>query len=212
MCELAAQYPRYGYRRVRIFLGREGLVMGPDRAHRLWRQAGLQVPRRRPRRRVAASRPRPLPPTGPNHVWAYDFVFDTSATGQQIKCLTVVDEWTREALAIDVAGSIPRRQGHRRARATRQRSRGAPLSSGPTTGPSLCPARSCAGPRQRASRPRTSLRASPGRTAPTRALTAAFARSASAWSGFARDERQRRSSRRGGVTTTRSDRTQVSAI
>jgi putative transposase len=80
--------------------------MGPDRAHRLWRQAGLQVPRRRSRRRVASSRPRPLPPTGPNHVWAYDFVFDTSATGQQIKCLTVIDEWTREALAIDVAGSI----------------------------------------------------------------------------------------------------------
>jgi len=47
-----------------------------------------------------------MPPTGPNHAWAYDFVFDTSATGQQIKCLTVVDEWTREALAIDVAGSI----------------------------------------------------------------------------------------------------------
>ena len=46
-----------------------------------------------------------MPPTGPNHVWAYDFVFDTCATGQQIKCLTVVDEWTREALAIDVAGS-----------------------------------------------------------------------------------------------------------
>lgn len=106
MSELAAQYPRYGYRRVRIFLGREGHVMGVDRAHRLWRQAGLQVPRRRPRRRVAASRPRPLPPTGPNHAWAYDFVFDTSATGQQIKCLTVVDEWTWEALAIDVAGSI----------------------------------------------------------------------------------------------------------
>jgi putative transposase len=106
MCELAAQYPRYGYRRVRIFLGRDGHVMGPERAYRLWRQAGLQVPRRRPRRRAAASRPRPLPPTGPNCVWAYDFVFDTSATGQQIKCLTVIDEWTREALAIDVAGSI----------------------------------------------------------------------------------------------------------
>lgn len=106
MRELAAQYPRYGYRRVRIFLGREGHVMGADRAHRRWCEAGLQVPRRRPRRRVAASRPRPLPPTGPNQVWAYDFVFDTSATGQQIKCLTVVDEWTREALAIDVAGSI----------------------------------------------------------------------------------------------------------
>jgi putative transposase len=106
MRALAAQYPRYGYRRIRIFLGREGHEMGTDRAHRLWRQAGLQIPRRRPRRRVAATRPRPLPPTGPNHVWAYDFVFDTCANGQQLKCLTIVDEWTREALAIDVAGSI----------------------------------------------------------------------------------------------------------
>jgi len=106
MCELAAQYPRYGYRRIRIFLGRDGYDMSPERAHRLWRLAGLQVPRRRPRRRVAASRPRPLPPTAANHVWAYDFVFDTCANGQQLKCLTVVDEWTREALAIDVAGSI----------------------------------------------------------------------------------------------------------
>jgi putative transposase len=103
---LAAQYPRYGYRRIRIFLGREGHHMSTDRAHRLWRASKLQVPRRRPRRRVATSRPRPLPPTARNHVWAYDFVFDACANGQQLKCLTVVDEWTREALAIDVAGSI----------------------------------------------------------------------------------------------------------
>jgi putative transposase len=107
MRELAQQYPRYGYRRVRIFLRRAGHPMSKDRAHRLWRLAGLQVPRKRPRRRgVAASRPRPLPATGPNHVWAYDFVFDACANGQKLKCLTVVDEWTREALAIDVAGSI----------------------------------------------------------------------------------------------------------
>ena len=79
MRRLAAQYPRYGYRRIRIFLRREGHVMSPDRTHRLWRQAGLQVPRRRPRRRVATGRPRPLPPTARNHVWAYDFVFDTWA-------------------------------------------------------------------------------------------------------------------------------------
>jgi putative transposase len=106
MRRLAAQYPRYGYRRIRIFLAREGHVMSPDRAHRLWRQAGLQVPRRRPRRRVATGRPRPLPPTAHNHVWAYDFVFDTCANGQTLKCLTVIDEWTRECLAIDVAGGI----------------------------------------------------------------------------------------------------------
>lgn len=106
MKSLAAQYPRYGYRRVRIFLRREGHVMGTDRCHRLWRQAQLQVPRRRPRRRIAGSRPRPIPPSALNHVWAYDFVFDACANGQQLKCLTVVDEFTRECLAIDVAGSI----------------------------------------------------------------------------------------------------------
>jgi putative transposase len=106
MKHLAAQYPRYGYRRIRIFLRREGHPMSRHRAHRLWRLAGLQLPRRRPRRRVAASRPRLLPSMRPNHVWAYDFVFDACANGQQIKCLTVIDEYTRECLAIDVAGSI----------------------------------------------------------------------------------------------------------
>jgi len=106
MRRLALQYPRYGYRRIRIFLGREGYKMSWERAHRLWRISGLQLPKRRPRKRVAASRPRPLAPTGPNNVWAYDFVFDACANDQQIKCLTVIDEYTRECLAIDVAGGI----------------------------------------------------------------------------------------------------------
>jgi putative transposase len=106
MRELAAQYPRYGYRRIQVFLERRGQIMSADRAHRIWRQAGLQVPRRRPRRRVASSRPRALPATGVGQVWAYDFVFDACANGQQLKCLTVIDEYTRECLAIDVAGSI----------------------------------------------------------------------------------------------------------
>jgi putative transposase len=80
--------------------------MSADRAYRIWRQAGLQVPRRRPRRRVATSRPRPVPATGVGQVWAYDFVFDACANGQPLKCLTVIDEYTRECLAIDVCGSI----------------------------------------------------------------------------------------------------------
>ena len=106
MRRIAARYPRYGYRRVRIFLRREGHPMGPHRAHRLWRVAGLQLPRRRPRRRIATSRPRPLPAAGPNQVWAYDVVHDACANGQKLKCLTVIDQFTRECLAIDVAGSI----------------------------------------------------------------------------------------------------------
>lgn len=106
MRELSAQYPRFGYRRILVFLERRGHRMGPDRAQRIWSQAGLQVPRKRPRRWIASNRPRPLPASGIGHVWAYDFVFDACANGQQLKCLTVVDEYTRECLAIDVAGSI----------------------------------------------------------------------------------------------------------
>ena len=106
MRELSSQYPRYGYRRIHVFLNRRGHEMSPDRAHRIWRHAQLQVPRKRTRRRVAGSRPRPVPATAANHVWAYDFVFDACANGQQLKCLTVIDEYTRESLAIDVAGSI----------------------------------------------------------------------------------------------------------
>jgi putative transposase len=106
MRRLSAQYPRYGYRRIRIFLAREGLPMSPGRAERLWRGANLQLPRKRPRRRVATSRARPSIPVAINHVWAYDFVFDACANGQQVKCLTIVDEFTHECLAIDVAGGI----------------------------------------------------------------------------------------------------------
>jgi len=106
MRELAGQYPRFGYRRIQVFLERRGLAMSAGRVHRIWRRAGLQVPRRRPRRRIAQHRPRPLPATGANHVWAYDFVFDACANGEQLKCLTVIDEYTRECLTIDVAGGI----------------------------------------------------------------------------------------------------------
>jgi len=106
MRRLSAQFPRFGYRRIHVYLEREGHTMGWDKAHRLWSQAGLQVPRKRPRRRIASNRPRPLPAQGANQVWAYDFVFDACANGQQLKCLTIIDEWTKECLAIDVQGSI----------------------------------------------------------------------------------------------------------
>jgi putative transposase len=85
MRELSAQYPRFGYRRIHVFLGCRDHEMGTVRAHRLWRQEGLQVPRKRPRRRISSGRPRPLLPTHVNHVWTYDFVFDGCANGQQLK-------------------------------------------------------------------------------------------------------------------------------
>lgn len=107
MRRLSGQYPRFGSRRIRVFLSREGIQIGQQRCSRLWRQAGLQVPAKRKRRKaVAGSLSRASQPTSKNSVWCYDFVFDACANGQTLKCLTVIDEYTRECLAIDVAGSI----------------------------------------------------------------------------------------------------------
>ena len=64
MQRLSGQYPRYGSRRIRVFLAREGLEVGKEACQRLWAQHGLQVPKKRPRRRIAGSRPRPLAPAG----------------------------------------------------------------------------------------------------------------------------------------------------
>lgn len=168
MHELSAQYPRCGYRRIRILLAREGFEMGADRAHRPWRSARLQVPKKRRRRRVASSRPRPLPPTAVNHVWAYDFVHDYCANGQELKYLTVVEEFTREALAIEVAGS--NRSRHVIEVLSRLVSvRGAPRYLRSDDAPSLSRPPSFAGSVRPASRPPTSRPASLGRTVSTRA-------------------------------------------
>jgi putative transposase len=68
MAALGAQYPRFGYRRIRVFLDREGHAMSWSRCYRLWRRATLQVARRRPRKRIATGRPQPQAPTGANQV------------------------------------------------------------------------------------------------------------------------------------------------
>lgn len=105
MKELSGVYPRFGARRIRVFLNRTGILIGKERCGRLWAKAGLQVPKKR-RRKAAGTRLRPLAPITQNSVWCYDFVHDACANGQKLKCLTVVDEYTRECLAIDVSGSI----------------------------------------------------------------------------------------------------------
>lgn len=106
LIELAGERRRFGYRRLHTLLEREGFEANHKRVHRLYRQAGLAVRRRRKRDRVAVER-RPLQvPPGPNHTWSMDFVFDALADRRPIKCLTVVDDCTKEAVEILVAKRI----------------------------------------------------------------------------------------------------------
>jgi len=92
--------------RIRVLLARDGIRIGRDRSARIWAAAGLQVPAKKPRKRYRTHRPQPFAATAPNEVWAYDFVFDGYGNGQKLKCLTLIDEFTKEGLAIDVAGTI----------------------------------------------------------------------------------------------------------
>lgn len=110
MRALAAQYPRYGYRRIRIFLRREGHAMSTDRCYRLWQQAALQVPRKRPRRRVATPDGSAAAADVAEPCLGLRLRVRRLANGQQFKCLTIIDEYTRECLAIEVAGSIRSRR------------------------------------------------------------------------------------------------------
>src|SRR5207247_8012130 len=88
-------------------LRRRGRAVNPKRVHRLWRCAGLALPRRRVRRKVrTGARVRPLADR-PNAVWTYDLIHDACTDGTRFKCLTVVDEFTKECLAITVARSLP---------------------------------------------------------------------------------------------------------
>jgi putative transposase len=89
MRRFSSDYPLFGSRRIRVMLGREGIVIGKERCSRLWAQTSHQVPCKRRLRRLAGSDLRPLAPSARNAVWSYDFVFDACANGQQLKCLTV---------------------------------------------------------------------------------------------------------------------------
>jgi len=104
--ELAAQYGRYGYKRVTGLLREAGWRVNKKRVERIWRREGLKVPARQPKRARLwfndGSCVR-LRPEHPNHVWAYDFVADRTHEGKAFRVLTVIDEYTRECLAI-VAG------------------------------------------------------------------------------------------------------------
>ena len=105
--EIAASRVRYGYSRIWIALRREGLKVNHKRVRRLYREEGLNLRIKRPRRHVsAAHRAERTAVTAPNEVWSMDFVFDRTGEGRVLKCLTIVDDATHEAVAIEVARAI----------------------------------------------------------------------------------------------------------
>lgn len=106
---LAGKYGRYGYRRITALLRREGWQVNHKRIERIWRQEGLKVPQKQPKRgRLwfndgSCVRLRPM---HRNHVWSYDFVSDRTHDGRSVKMLTVIDEYSRECLAIVTERSL----------------------------------------------------------------------------------------------------------
>jgi putative transposase len=107
MRAVAAERPRFGYRRVHVMLVREGFRVGQRRVRRLYRLDGLAVRRRRRKRLGVVTRVPLVAATAANERWSMDFVHDQLASGRRIRTFNVVDDFTREALAIEVAPSLP---------------------------------------------------------------------------------------------------------
>jgi putative transposase len=106
---LASLYGRYGYRRVTALLRRAGWRVNAKRVERIWRREGLKVPKKQPKRArlwLGDGSCVRLRPERPNQVWAYDFVQDRTRDGKVLRMLVVVDEFSRECLAIRVARGL----------------------------------------------------------------------------------------------------------
>ncbi len=109
MVTLSRQNPRYGYRRVWAMLRREGWAVNKKRVQRLWREAGLKVPaKERKRRRLGTSENGCTRRRAEyiDHVWSYDFAMDATQDGRRLKVMPIVDEYSRECLALEMERSI----------------------------------------------------------------------------------------------------------
>jgi len=104
--ELASSHPRFGYRRVTVLLRMEGWRVNRKRVHRIWRLEGLRVPTKQRKRRHLGNINGAVTRCAATHereIWSYDFVMDQTQDGRRLKMLPIVDEYTRECLAIEVA-------------------------------------------------------------------------------------------------------------
>lgn len=209
MTQLASDYGRYGYRRITALLRAEDWRVNHKRIERLWRREGLKVPHKQPKRRRLwlndGSCVR-LRPAYQDHVWSYDFVMDRTGEGRSFRMLTLIDEHTRECLAIDVARSL-KHGDVLEGSATCSSAVGFLSTSGRTTTRSSRRSPSASGWRRWVCRRCSSSRALPGRTATSRASTASYAMSCWPASSSIPWWRPKSSSSGGGGTTTRSDRT-----
>lgn len=98
---------RYGYRRVHVLLKREGWTVGKNLVYRLYREEGLSLRTKRPRRRkMVVHREARCRPSRPNEAWSLDFIHDQLSNGQKLRALTVVDIFSREGLAIEVGSRL----------------------------------------------------------------------------------------------------------
>lgn len=105
--QLAHQHPGYGYRRITAILRREGSHVNHKRVQRIWQAEGLQLPRRKPRKRRCGPRGEVVHKAQyRNHVWSYDFLEEHTVRGKRLRILAVIDEFTRECLALLVERSI----------------------------------------------------------------------------------------------------------
>lgn len=107
---LAGQKRRYGYRRLHVLLLREGWLLNWKRTYRVYREAGLAVRRRKRKRIAGIERQEKVMATGPNQSWSMDFVSDGFVDGRRLRCLNIVDDFTKECLAIEVDTSLPGRR------------------------------------------------------------------------------------------------------
>jgi putative transposase len=108
--ELAAIRRRFGYRRLHILLTREGIVMNHKKLRRLYREERLQVRRRGGRKRALGTRAPMALPQGPNQRWSLDFLSDAFSDGRRFRILAIVDDFTRECLALIPDTSLPGRR------------------------------------------------------------------------------------------------------
>jgi putative transposase len=132
--DMAHERRRFGYRRIQMMLRREGVVVNHKRTYRLYREAGLAVRKRKKRHGIAVPRIPLDQPYAPNEVWSMDFVFDAMSNGKRIKRLTIVDDYSREAVDILVDRGMSGRYVARRLSEI-GRFRGLPLTIRTDQGP-----------------------------------------------------------------------------